>query len=129
MRIDSLCADWWTTACAVHRGAVKFDGAPKQPTRSRLMVGEWRAHTELARKFNVTLKCVAGPCRGPFEAFFRCDIHNMNGPIFLVESIGTSQADDGVGALYDSPKLQNQILNHWPLCMYLGERHIVKPSE
>ena len=28
--------DWWTTACAVHRGAVDVRRQPRQPTRARL---------------------------------------------------------------------------------------------
>jgi hypothetical protein len=131
--------DWWTTACAVHRGAVDVRRQPSQPTRARLLVGEWRAHAKVAKEFNATLRCVAGSCRGPYDRYSRVDLFNQYAPIFLVTSVGAATASasrspgltpegssDGAGALYDDPKLLDNLLNHWPVCLHQGKRHRVE---
>jgi hypothetical protein len=121
--------DWWTAPCAAHWRD------PQEQMHAPEKVGEWRAHVEAALAFNISLECVAGSCRGPAERYYRCDLFNGWGPVFLVTRIGDQRIDhlyqklgvrgsggDGTSALAD-PMLRRQMLNHWPVCKSLGKLH------
>lgn len=79
--------DWWTIPCQkFHRGGEK-DTRP-------LLVGEGLAHAEIARKYRVQFRCMAGPCK-PFpnmsSSFGECHLNNNWGPVFVVADLGTTQ--------------------------------------
>ena len=87
----------WTTACAVHRGAVDIRRQPTQPTLARLQVGEWRAHAEVAsqcithgaRQSQLPLHTALAQCEPcpnvlqvakEFNASLRCVAGSCRGP-------------------------------------------------
>lgn len=131
--------DWWTYLCAAHGGGRGLGTAASRASSAQLdaalsadvgggervrLLGEWRAHVELAREFNVSFACVAGPCRMPPAGFERCSLYNHVAPIFLVRSLGEgSVADDGLGEL--SPAELRAFLTSWPVCGDFARRHTI----
>ena len=126
--------DWWTTSCAVYHSSdavrgLRGDAASVSSRKVRkdaaaiAMVGEWKAHSEMAAKFNVRLVCVAGPCREDPGALKRCDVFNYVAPVFLVTHVGGAgaRADDGMGAFSDPALMQRMM--EWPMCRTLGTKH------
>lgn len=71
--------DWWTLPCGAFHGTDKKQVSP-------LAVGEGLAHSEMAARYGVNFRCVAGPCRHVSD-FSTCHINNHWAPIFMVESI------------------------------------------
>merc|ERR1719271_2075309 len=76
--------DWWESPCASNDVDVwKY--------------GEAKAHKEIAIKYNVTFRCLAGSCKRPKEGFFKGkSIYNTRGPIYIILDMGkNSKADTG----------------------------------
>ena len=109
--------DWWTVPC------VGQHSDPEGLARGRLpsAEGEWRAHVEMARRFGVSLVCVAGPCRYPPRGFAECGLFNAVAPVFLVRSVGGATADAGVRL---SPREMRHMLSR-PLCRAFSRDHRV----
>jgi hypothetical protein len=108
--------DWWTVPC------VRQHSDPTGLSRGRLPSadGEWRAHMEMARRFGVTLVCVAGPCRYPPRGLSECGLFKSVAPVFLVRSVGGT-ADAGVRI---SPREMRLMLSR-PLCRAFSRDHRV----
>jgi len=79
--------DWWTIACNKHHGSEPETGSP-------LVSGEGLAHVEMAKKYGVVFKCVAGPCE-PVPDLTKCHRNNNWGPIFVVAAVGAPEGNHG----------------------------------
>jgi len=75
--------DWWILPCWRNSTAV-------------FKLGAGRAHLEIAQKYGVRFKCVAGPCKySPGGRWGRCSIYTGWGPVFAVVDIGADHFDSG----------------------------------
>jgi hypothetical protein len=115
--------DWWVIPCAAHAATPKA-GATRSAPQS---TGEWRAHLEATLAYNVTWRCVAGPCALPADGVAglgHCDLHSSIGPIFRVESWGAASTPDS-GFAIGSSKVA-WMLNHWEPCLDFQRVHHIK---
>ena len=117
--------DWWVHPCAADSTSRDslMGGSETLGQRASTLQGEWRAHVELAREFNLSFRCVAGACRLPPRGFDHCGLFNHVAPIFLVRSIGPgSVADDGVRL---PPSAMRAYLQDWRVCQQIRGKHRV----
>eukprot|EP00440_Ansanella_granifera_P057077 gb/GFBE01061873.1/.p1 GENE.gb/GFBE01061873.1/~~gb/GFBE01061873.1/.p1 ORF type:complete len:435 (+),score=52.01 gb/GFBE01061873.1/:1-1305(+) len=83
--------DWWTIPCRKYHHAEK---GKRTRHLSPLSVGEGLAHQQLSIKYNISFRCIAGPCK-PVKTFRECNIHNNWAPVFIIESVGRMQTLGG----------------------------------
>lgn len=100
VRVGTLIAydDWWTIPCHQFHTPPRQGKGRAQPAQpvivSPLEVGEGLAHREIASKYGVVFRCLAGPCQ-PVADFARCNLYNNWGPVFLVMAIGADRGEHG----------------------------------
>mmetsp|Transcript_41019 Transcript_41019/g.116160 ORF Transcript_41019/g.116160 Transcript_41019/m.116160 type:complete len:359 (-) Transcript_41019:72-1148(-) len=103
--------DWWTVACRLFHGRDKAKAEMLQTNYiSPLSVGEGLAHSQIAKKYGVSFRCVAGSCM-PVKDFTYCQLHNHWAPIFVVESIDASNKTSAHGFEFTAEEEQHWLAN------------------